>query len=1101
MGVETVIILGITYGMVYQAIATALISFAISYAAQKLFGVTPETPKFDQSITENIDGATNPIPIIYGSRRVGGTRVFVETSGASNTYLHTVLAMCEGEIHSIDDILLSDISITDAKFSGSAWGYKHTGADDQTVDASLNGLLPDKWTENHRLQGTAYVYVRLKFNQNIFSSIPTILCDIKGKKVYDPRTETSAWSDNPALCLRDYLTNTRYGRGIPVEMIDDDAIIAAANYCEEQVTFKDPSGSAYNDNRYRCCGAINPDDGYLDNVKKILSSCRGMLIFSSGKYKLVIDKPETAAFTFNEDNIVGKINIGMGDKSIVFNRMRVRYFDTDLGYEQNYFTYDNPTLRANQDNGLILEGDLELPLTNEIVRVEQIAQMEVKRSRQSIVCQFDSTLEALKNDVGDVVNVTYLRAGWPNKKFRVVKIGLKSEDTVEVSLKEYDASVYVMEAWVPPGEPDTLTPGLWNYDPPNNVSAASGNTELLIAGDGSLLSRLRLSWTAPENGYCTGFEVGYKLSSEENYTDFAKGKEEAQHIFSPVQDGVDYDLRVRAVYFNGGHSEWVYTLDHTVQGKSALPDTPDGFSVTNEPNNVKKFVWNSVGNLDLRGYRLRMKSGSTGEWSEMTSLHSGNLAGSPWETGSISETGAHRFGLVSVDTSGNESLPVYFNMTLESTGESSTPPGAPSGLAATAMYLSVFLEWTNPTENFSATEVWISATNDRAAAVRLAVTSAPIFQIEREDETPFFVWLRSLNSAGTPGPFNSDDDDGLECEALIVIDSTSAAAITATAAKIANLYAANIAAGSISSGTVIIGPGGAIRSHDYEHGNNGWFFGHDLAEVCNLIIRNAQLIGGIQQSLNFQTGAQGAYINWETGDAEFHTLRVYGSVAAPVLFIGGQAITGGYYVDAVDVSVVTMEGTTVRYTTDGTVPDETDAAVSGGTLTISASNNYVFVAYEDSTGRASIPVICPFRIARPLSTGGFTPFEFYIRIRSYFDTDYVLIQRNNNDPTTGAWIALPKKKHYRSSGILDGFVFEDTYDFETGSNLSNQNLIYCQSSTNAITGRIGPIYKRVYNVNDASMPWGTSIYVWTGSAWGSAITAPGGTLDPDDYPG
>ena len=953
MGVETVIILGITYGMVYQAIATALISFAISYAAQKLFGVTPETPSFDQSITENIDGATNPIPIIYGSRRVGGTRVFVETSGDSNTYLHTVLAVCEGEIFSIDDILLSDISITDAKYLNNAWGYKHTGSDNQTVDTSLNGLLPEKWTENHRLQGTAYVYVRLKFNQDIFSSIPTILCDVKGKKVYDPRTETTAWSDNPALCLRDFLTNTRYGRGIPEEMIDDDAIIAAANYCEEQVTFKDPSGSNYNDNRYRCCGAINPDDGYLDNVKKILSSCRGMLIFSSGKYKLVVDKPETAVFTFNEDNIVGKINIGMGDKSIVFNRMRIRYFDTDLGYEQNYFTYDNSTLRAAQDNGLILEGDLELPFTNEIVRVEQIAQIEVKRSRQSIVCQFDSTLEALKNDVGDVVNVTYLRAGWTNKKFRVVKIGLKSEDTVEVSLKEYDASVYVLEAWVPPSEPDTLTPGLWNYDPPNNVSAASGNTELLISGDGSLLSRIRLSWTAPENGYCTGFEVGYKLSSEENYTDYTKGKEEAQHIFSPVQDGVNYDLRVRAIYFNGGHSEWVYKLNHTVQGKSALPDTPIGFAVTNEANNVKKFVWNAVGNLDLRGYRLRIKSGSTGEWSEMTSLHSGNLAGSPWETGSISASGEHRFGLVSVDTSGNESQPVYFNLTLETTGETATPPGAPSGLSVTAMYLSVFLEWTNPSENFSATEIWISETNDRATALKLATTVAPIFQIEREDDTPFYVWLRSINSGGTPGTFSSADDAGHECSALIVIDSTSAAAITATAAKIATLYAANIYAGSISSGTVIIGPGGAIRSHNYEPGVSGWKFDNVAGELLDLLIRGTIAAGGSIRSSNFQTGVSGFSLDYD-GNAEFNSVNIRGTVAIPQLKIGDNVVSsGGKFFSNFSLMCYAASGTTAKYTTDGTAPDETDATFPSGGLSVTATTTVRIISFEATTGRRS----------------------------------------------------------------------------------------------------------------------------------------------------
>lgn len=1097
MGVETVIIMGITYGMGY--IATALISFAISYAAQQLFGAKPETPDFDQSITENLEGATNPIPIIYGSRRVGGTRVFVDTSGGANIYLHTVLSVCEGEVHSIEDILLNDVSITDSKFENHAWGYKHVGTDDQTVDASLNGLLPDLWTENHRLRGVAYVYVRLKFNRDIFNGIPVILCDVKGKKVYDPRTETTAWSDNPALCIRDYLTNTRYGRGIPDEMIDDDAIIAAANYCEEQVTFKDPAGSSYNDNRYRCCGAVNPDEGYLENVKKLLSSCRGMLIFSSGKYKLIIDKPETAAFAFNEDNIVGTVKIGMGDKSIVFNRMRCRYFDTDLGYEQNYFTYDNAALRTSQDNGLILEGDLDLPFTNEIVRIEQIAQMEVKRSRQSIVCTFDSTLEALQNDVGDVVNVTYPRAGWNLKKFRIVRIGLKSEDTVEVSLKEYDASVYNLDAWVPPEEPDTLNPGTYNYDPPNNVSASSGNTELLVAGDGSLISRIRLAWTAPDNGYCTGYEAGFKLTEEENYTDYSTTS--LQHVFSSVQDGAHYDLRVRAVYFNGAHSEWVDVLNHIVQGKSAVPDTPSGFAVSNEANGIKKFVWNEVSNLDLRGYRIRYKSGSTGEWSAMTSLHSGNLAGSPWETGTITATGDHRFGLVSVDTSGNESLPVYFNLTLEQTGENATPPGAPSGLAITPMYLSLFLEWTNPAENFHTTEIWISETNDRADAVMLSRTVAPIFIIEREDDTPLYIWLRSLNISGTPGPFNTDDDDGTEGVALTQTDETSAAAITATAAKISSLYAANIAAGSITSGTVIIGPGGAIRSHDYEPGMQGWKLDSAGAELISALIRGTVSAGGAIQSSDFQTGVQGWQISGD-GNAEFNNIKIRGEVQAPTI-----SPNGGGYLGFVPVTCYAATGTTPRYTLDGTPPDETDAIfpTPPSTVTVSSTNTLRVIAFESLTGRQSDEVQAHFKVSDPIAVGGWSPYIKRAWIRSYYDSSHVGWLVNGTAPNlvdvsdfaafTG-WAYLTKKTYINLQSVEDGFVYK------IGSDDTNGNVHYLwffQTTDGSLSGRVGPVYVQRLQSFDGGLSWYGTRWQWNeGVATSISITS--GITNPDDFP-
>ena len=65
---------------------------------------------------------------------------------------------------------------------------------------------------------------------------------IKGKKVYDPRTSTTAWSDNPALCcMRDYLTSGKegtnttiynYGLSEDIESVDDDLVTIAANVCD-----------------------------------------------------------------------------------------------------------------------------------------------------------------------------------------------------------------------------------------------------------------------------------------------------------------------------------------------------------------------------------------------------------------------------------------------------------------------------------------------------------------------------------------------------------------------------------------------------------------------------------------------------------------------------------------------------------------------------------------------------------------------------------------------------------------------------------------------------------------------------------------------------
>jgi len=662
MGVETVILAGITWGQVYSGIAMSVLSYGLSYAAQNIFGEEQGSYDYDKLIKENLTGAINPIPVLYGQRIIGGAIAFRDTTGSGNDYLHTVLAFCEGEVDEIEEVFLDEESVLLEKYENLTTVNKHTGTDNQTVDTDANNAFPDQWTSAHRLQGIAYIYIKLKYNQATFSRIPIITAKIKGKTIYDPRTDTTAWSDNPALCIRDYLTNATYGRAIPELMIDDDAITEAANYCEEQIDFKDTGGNVYQDNRYRCNGIINPDENYLDNLKKLLSSCRGMLIFSAGKYKLLIDKPETASFTFDEDNIVGSISIGLGDKRTVYNRLKIRYFDKTLNHEQTYYTHDADQYRSQFDNDQVLAAELTLPFTDEQVRVQAIAQMEVNTSRNSIFCSFETTLEALQVDVGDVVNVSYERAGWENKKFRVATLTLKSEDTVFVSLKEYDSSAYVLEDFAPSETPDTLL-GNPLTTPPANLSLQSGTDSLSIQPDGTVLPQIVATWDNPENLYFDRAQVEFKLTASENWQRIETTGEILN--LQPVVSGQNYDVRVRAAYAFNSFSAWITQTNHTVLGKTELPQQPDYLTVIVQADGTRQFTWteNTV-DKDLAGYRIYFSSNTSHTVDEMTLMHNGNITEIPFRTDRPAAAGEYRFAVVAVDTTGNQSAATYLTATI-----------------------------------------------------------------------------------------------------------------------------------------------------------------------------------------------------------------------------------------------------------------------------------------------------------------------------------------------------------------------------------------------------------------------------------------------------
>ena len=594
-----------------------------------------------------------PIPVVYGQRKIGGTRVLLEITGTDNEYLHMVLAMSEGEINSFENVYLNDVLSTDAKFSGFLDVYKHTGSTTQAADSNLVTSVSG-WTSNHQLKGTAYLYIKMKYDQDVFASgLPTITADLKGAKVYDARTATTAWSDNPVLCIRDYLTNTRYGRGIETSLIDDTSFNAAANYCEESVTIGGVSKT-----RYTCNGVVDTSQGSMDVLKKLLTACRGFLIFSGGKYKLIIDKVETAAFTFSEDNIIGAWSIKLGDKNSQFNRMRANFFNPDRAWQPDIAVVDSSTLRT-QDNGLLLEKTIDLPFTSDIDRAKMIATINLNQSRQQIMCEFTATIEGLRCEVGDVVYVKHATPGWDTlnsnagKKFRVMRITLQNNDEVRILAMEYDATAYDFGTIaVSDSAPNTNLPDTATAKPPTAIATSESLYDTI--GSGGVKVRVAISWNAALDIFVKEYDVEWKEngSSTWNFLTTTKNTEARLDDANPII----HDFRVRSVNTMGVRSVWAYKNNVTVAGLTTPPVDVANLSFI-ALNNAAHLSWDLATDLDVRvGGKVRFR-------------HSNLTTGATWE--SSTDIGAAVSGLNTnavlplltgtylakfIDSTGNESV-------------------------------------------------------------------------------------------------------------------------------------------------------------------------------------------------------------------------------------------------------------------------------------------------------------------------------------------------------------------------------------------------------------------------------------------------------------
>ena len=229
------IVVAAVTGYISGGITGMVISVALAFASMALAPKPkkPDAPNFSVTAQDRKQNFRQPITarkVVYGEIQVGGPIVFLETTAgngvlndsAINTYLHMVIVVASHEIEEFKEFYVNGNLITpnmlDANGNITATGgseyYKAIdsntnypylriqsalGTDTQGANADLISESGGKWTSDHTLSGMAYVYFRFRFDANLYSGVPNVKAVIKGKKILDTRTGTTAYSSNKRL--------------------------------------------------------------------------------------------------------------------------------------------------------------------------------------------------------------------------------------------------------------------------------------------------------------------------------------------------------------------------------------------------------------------------------------------------------------------------------------------------------------------------------------------------------------------------------------------------------------------------------------------------------------------------------------------------------------------------------------------------------------------------------------------------------------------------------------------------------------------------------------------------------------------------------------
>ena len=575
--------------------------------------------------------------ILYGQDRVGGL-IFYRSVTNNNQYLHTLLALTGHECEEIVKVFADDKELTinpstgmvtaPAQYSGKLRIKKHLGSDTQAADSDL--IADDSaWTADHKASGIAYIYIRAEFDQDSFpQGFPVFSALVKGKKLYDPRKDSTSsayesslgvsthrendpatwqWSDNSALCVRDYVASS-YGLASTQSEIDEASFAAAATICDQDITL----AAGGTEKRYTTNGPFLTSETPNEIILELVTAMAGTFYYSQGQWGVDAGAYSSPVLTLTEDDLLGAMTVATrNSRRDNFNAVEGTY----SGEVTNYMESDYPKITSEtfvtEDNGEEVIQTIPFDYTATPSMAQRLAKIALYRSRQQLTMTGTFGSKALQVKVGDNINITNSRLGFSSKPFEVAdwSFSLSESKPIEVKLTLREISSDAFD-WGVVDEQSFITDNTTLPDP-----TVVATPSLSISGElrevNQSVAGVLIADCSSNDASVIMFEVEYKASTDTEYVSAGRQKTGRFEIIG-LNDGL-YDVRVKAINFLGVGSDFATVANFNLQAFATPPDNVTNFAGNVIGSNIH-LSWTPVTNLDLSHYKIRysqLTSGAT----------------------------------------------------------------------------------------------------------------------------------------------------------------------------------------------------------------------------------------------------------------------------------------------------------------------------------------------------------------------------------------------------------------------------------------------------------------------------------------------------------
>jgi hypothetical protein len=528
----------------------------------------------------------------YGRVRVGGTRVFFRTSGGK---FYRVLVHGEGPIDAVESYILDGVAVsingdgwvtdaqyqTDGKILGLGGGsplvriFNRSGTAGQGYFSQIASVWPE-YDATHRLAGLwATLTIAESVDAESYREVyphnePALQLVGRGCKVYDPRSGVTAWSDNAALIIADFI---QHPDGLNLSgQIDLDLLAQAADDCDDQIAL----AAGGTESRYRIWGSYSLTEKPGEVLKRMMRACAGdVQLLPSGKIGIYVGRWRAPTVTLERSEIIGFDDWNGGpDQLDRYTELPFTYVDPDLAFQATTGDPWVDAVREAQNGQAAIGPEYDLSMCPSPTQGRRLAQIQIERDNpvMQLTMRFKPSARRAAFERYIQLNAPEL----PSTFWRVASRQLDlSTGGVTLQLRGYNppewSSAFEGEAQTLP-EPDVSLPV---PVPENPVAAGSG----VRSAQNGYTAGIVVVWD-PRPSPALSPAIKFARAGTGQFEEWPVSATTTRAQITGLVDGADYDLRL---YFktNDGLLSAAAVFDGvTATAASDAPAAPTNLVVT-----------------------------------------------------------------------------------------------------------------------------------------------------------------------------------------------------------------------------------------------------------------------------------------------------------------------------------------------------------------------------------------------------------------------------------------------------------------------------------------------------------------------------------------